>query len=356
MPLGSVTVNAAAGILHVNRFYSHLLLLLLLVPLVGCSTKAHPPLRKGESMHLYVNLPTESAYWVEDLHRSVGRYGFQNEEMRLEGVTRFLYQMRAVQRTRTGETRLAITPRFYTIDDWFVTPDGFRKRPPQMEVLFNQIETVVRNHPFTITLGANGSVVDSDGLTELEDALAGVVGRHDLEFSDLTPPEQQAWRRVFMSHIDERPIRAHFDRAFGFLPSGYVRLGDRWVESPTYKPWPFLPTEHSVRLIDRQGDHFLVETEAVFMPPKESNWASYKGNATGTIHLDTETRLGLAQQETTHWKRKRKRTPWEQFTLKSLEASRTVRITPGPISESPHLNAIHRFPFLEQTPAKASPR
>ncbi len=331
-----------------KQYIACLTLLLLLPVLTGCSSQSHPPLRKGAATHLYVNLPSDSAYWVENLSRHVGRYGFQGEELRIEGVTRFVYQMRSIHRTRIGETRIAITPRFYTIDDWFVTPEGFRKQPPQMKALFETAETVVRNHPFTLTLDANGNVVDSEGLTELENALAGVIGRHDLQFQDLDPPEREAWRRVFMSNIDERPIRRHFDRAYGFLPNGHVRLGDQWIESKASKPWPFLPTVETVRLINQEGDHYLLQTHTEFMPPKESDWATYKGSASGEIHLDVETRLGVAQQESTHWKRKRKRTPWEQFTLKSMESSETTRITEGAFSESPHLNAINRFPFLEK--------
>jgi len=330
---------------------AYMSVLALLAGLAGCSTKAQPPLRKGEAMHLYVNVPAESAYWVEDLHRRVGRYRFQGEDLRLEGVTRFSYQMRAVHRTRIGETQFAITPRLYTIDDWYVTPDGHRMRPPQMAALFEAVETVVRNHPFTITLDANGTVVHTVGLNELEDALAGVIGRHDLQFTDLPPVERAAWRRVFMSHIDERPIRAHFDRAFGFLPPGHVRLGERWTETPAYRPWPFLPTDDTVRLIDRYGDHYLLLTASNFAPPKESVWARYTGGASGRIHLDADTRLGLEQQESAHWKRKRKRTPWEQFTLMSLESSRTVRIKSGAYSESPHVYAIDRFPLLKSEAA-----
>jgi hypothetical protein len=320
----------------------------LLLCLAGCSTKAHPPLRKGPPLDLSVKLPTNAAYWVEATERHVGRYGYQGEEFRLEGVTRFVYQMRSVHRTRTGETRLAITPRFYTIQDWFVTPRGDRIRPPAMEALFETIEAVIRKHPFTITLAPSGNLIDTEGLVELEDALAGVIGRHDLRFEHLPPAEREAWHRVFMKHIDERPIRRHLYRSFGFLPDGLVRLGDRWTETPVNRPWPFFPTEETVRLINRSGDHYLLETETLFTPPKESDWAKYHGQRSGRIHLDADTRLGTEQQETVFWKRKQKRTPWEQFTLKSMEASQTVRITEGPVSESPHLYAIDRFPFLEK--------
>jgi hypothetical protein len=331
-----------------KTLFTYMCIVVLLSPLVGCNSTPRPPLRKGPPLHLYVNVPDDGAYWVESTARGVGRYGFLGEELRLEGVTRFVYQMRSVHRTRAGETRLAITPRFYTIDDWVVTPRGYRMRPPEMEVLFGTIETVIRNHPFTITLDQHGDVVDSDGLTEMEDALAGVIGRHDLEFPSLDPLDRAAWRRVFMNHIDERPIRRHFQQTFGFLPDGLVRLGDRWIEAPANKPWPFFPTEERVRLIDQVGDHYMLETETEYLPPAGSNWAPYRGNRSGHIQLDPETRLGVLRQESVYWKRKRKRTPWEQFTLKSLEGSETVRITEGPFSASPRLNAINRYPFLEE--------
>ena len=326
----------------------YILALALLLPLAGCSTQPRPPLRTGPSLHLYVDLPADGSYWVEATDRHVGRYAYLGEALRIEGVSRFVYQFHVVGRTRSGETRLAITPRFYTVDDWLVSPHGDRMRPPEVETLLETMEAVIRNHPFTITLGPQGDILDSKGLTELEDALAGIIGRHDIRFDPMEPPQREAWRRVFMTHIDERPIRRHLDQAFAFLPGGLVRLGDRWTEKPANQPWPFMPTTESIRLIDRQGDHYLLTTETEFTPPPESDWPTYTGSRSGSIQLDAKTRLGVAQQESIHWKRKRKRTPWEQFTLMEVEGATSIRITEGPVSRSPELFAIDRYPFLEQ--------
>lgn len=325
-------------------------LILVIAGLSACRTADQPPLRKGESLSLQLNVPTNSPHWVDASHRSAGRYGFMGEEIRIEGFTRFVYELRSLQRSRAGDTEFAVTPRIYAIDDWVVTPRGNRFRPPEMEVLFKELESAIRLHPFNFTVNADGGISHIDGLTELENSVAAVVSRHDLQFGELDPVQQHAWRRVFMAHIDDRPIRRHLQETYGFLPRGTVRLGDEWPAAQGTAPWPYLPTDETIRLINQQEGHWYIQTAGEFAPPPESDWASYKGSKRGQIYAEVSTGLITERQETTYWKRKRAKTPWEQFTLKSLEASDTVRINGGPIAESPPLYAIHRFPMMEAKP------
>ncbi len=325
-------------------------LILAVAGLSACHTTDQPPLRKGEPLSLQLNVPSNSPHWVEASRRSAGRYGFMGDEIRIEGFTRFVYELRSLQRSRAGDTELAVTPQIYAIDDWVVTPRGDRFRPPEMEVLFKELEAAIRLHPFTFTVNADGGISHIDGLTELENSVASVVSRHDLQFGKLDPVQQHAWRRVFMAHIDDRPIRRHLQDTYGFLPKGPVRLGDEWPAAEGTAPWPYLPTNETIRLINRQEGHWYIQTAGEFAPPPESDWASYKGSKRGHIYAEVSTGLITERQETTYWKRKRGKTPWEQFTLKSLEASDTVRMIGGPIAESPPLYAIDRFPMMESTP------
>ncbi len=325
-------------------------LVFVIAGLSACRTADQPPLRKGEPLSLRLNVPSNSPHWVEASRRSAGRYGFMGDEIRIEGFTRFVYELRSLQRSRAGDTEFAVTPQIYAIDDWVVTPRGDRFRPPEMEVLFKELEAAFRLHPFTFTVNADGGISHIDGLTELENSVAAVVSRHDLQFGKLDPVQQHAWRRVFMAHIDDRPIRRHLQEAYGFLPKGTVRLGDEWPAAQVTAPWPYLPTDETIRLINQQEGNWYIQTAGEFAPPPESDWASYKGGKRGTIYADASTGLITERQETTYWKRKKSRTLWEQFTLKSLETSDSVRINPGALSHSPPLNAINRYPFMEATP------
>ena len=323
--------------------------------LSACRTADQPPLRKGEPLALRLNLPANAPRWVEASHRSAGRYGFMGEEIRIEGFTRFVYELRTLQRSRAGDTEFSITPQIYAADDWVVTPNGDRMRPPEMEDLFETMEDAIRLHPFTFTVNADGGISHIEGLTELENSLAGVVSRYDLLFEKLDPVFQHAWRRVFMAHIDDRPIRRHLQEAYGFLPKGPVRLGDEWPAPQSDRPWPYLPTNESIRLINQQHGHWYIQTSGEFAPPPESDWATYKGSKSGYLYADLATGLITERQETTNWKRKKNRTPWEQFTLKSLEASDTVRMNEGSLSSSPPRNAINRFPFIESPAEEPKP-
>ena len=315
--------------------------------LAACQSSERPPLRKGEPLALRVNVPPDTVHWVDASFRDLGRYGFMGEEIRIEGFTRFVYELRATQRSRTGDTHFSVTPQIYEVKDQVVTPRGDRIRPPEMDALFSDMQEAIRLHPFTFTVGANGNITHIGGLDALENSVAGVISRADIAFDGMAPVFQHAWRRAFMAHIDERPIRRHLQETYGFLPGGPVRLGDTWVSSGADAPWPFLPVSETTRLINWKGDQLYIESSGDFSPPPESDWATYKGSKRRQIYVEPATGLGVEQQEQVYWKRKRQRTPWEQFTLKSLEASSTVRIEQGPMRDSPHLYAIHRFPFME---------
>lgn len=323
------------------------LLIFAVAGLSACRSAEQPPLRKGEPVSLRLNVPSNSPCWVEASRRSAGRYGFMGEEIRIEGFTRFVYELRSLQRSRAGDTEFSITPRIYAIDDRVVTPRGDRLRPPEMETLFNDLEQTVLLHPFTFTVNADGGISHIDGLSELENSVAAVVSRHDLQFGKLDPVQQHAWRRAFMAHIDDRPIRRHLQDTYGFLPKALVRLGDEWPAAQGTVPWPYLPTDETIRLINQQEGHWYIQTAGEFSPPPESDWAKYKGSKNGYIYADVETGLVTERQETIYWKRKRGRTPWEQFTLKTLEASESVRVQAGTLADSPPLNAINRFPMME---------
>lgn len=298
-------------------------------------------------MALQLRLPPDSAHWVEASFRDLGRYGFLGEEIRIEGFTRFVYELRTVQRSRTGDTQFAVTPRIYAMQDQVVTPRGERDRPPAVEKLFQTMEEVIRLHPFRFTVGADGRITHTEGLVELENALAGAITRAHIGFDGMEPRFRHAWRRVFMAHIDERPIRRHIQETYGFLPDGPVRLGDEWAAPEARAPWPFLPVEESTRLINRKGDRLYILTTGAFDRTPGSGEPRYKGGTRRRVYVDPATGLGVQQQARVVWERKRKRTPWEQFTLKSLEGSATVRIEDGPIREAPDLYAIHRYPFME---------
>lgn len=322
----------------------------LVAGLSACRTVEQPPLRKGEPLGLQLKLPANTPQWVEATRRSAGRYGFMGEEIRIESFTRFVYELRSVQRSVAGDTEFSVTPQIYAVDDWVVTPNGDRLRPPEMEALFKDLEAAIRIHPFTFTVNADGRITHIDGLTELENSVAGVVSREDRLFEKLDPFFQHAWRQVFIAHIDDRPIRRHLLEAYGMLPKGPVRLGDEWPAPKSDAPWPYLPTKETVRLINQQHGHWYIQTSGEFAPPPESDWATYKGSKSGYLYADRTTGLIVERQDTTNWKRKKNRTPWEQFTLKSLEASDSVRMNAGPLSNSPPLYAIHRYPFMESSP------
>lgn len=321
----------------------------------ACRSADHPPLRKGEPMSLRLNLPANDARWVEADFRELGRYGFEGEEVRIERFTRFVYELRTIQQSRSGDTHFSVTPRIYEVKDQVVTPRGDRIRPPEMDALFQTMEEAIRLHPFTFTVGASGRITHIDGLNALEDSLAGVIPRRALAFDSMEPVFQQAWRRVFMGHIDERPIRRHIMETYGFLPDGPARLGEVWPAPDARAPWPFLPVEQITRLINRKGDRLYIVTAGEFAPPPESDWAKYKGSTRRETYVDPATGLGMEQQARVNWRRKRKRTPWEQFTLKTLEGSASVRIADGPMHESQDLYAIHRFPFMESPQNLAQP-
>ena len=325
-------------------------LILLVAGLSACRTADQPPLRKGEPLTLELNLPANTSQWVEATHRSAGRYGFMGEEIRIEGFTRFVYELRTIQRSVAGDTEFSITPRIYAVDDWVVTPQGDHFRPPEMEALFKDLEAAIRLHPFTFTVNEDGRITHIDGLTELENSVSSVVSRDDLLFDKLDPVFQYAWRQVFMAHIDDRPIRRHLLETYGVLPKGPVHLGDEWPAPQGDSPWPYLPTKETIRLINQQEGHWYLQTAGEFAPPPESDWASYQGSKSGYLYANLETGLITERQETTNWKRKKNRTPWEQFTLKSLEASDSVHMNAGPLSNTPPLYAIHRYPFMESSP------
>ena len=97
---------------------------------------------------------------------------------------------------------------------------------------------------------------------------------------------------------------------------------------------------------------FVYRTEGDFAPPRNSDWHRYNGGTVRHIYLEPSTGLGVEQEETVHWKRKRGASRWDQFTLMALDGTKSVRITPGPVQESPPLSAIHRFPFLETPQAR----
>lgn len=327
-----------------------ILLTILLAGLSACRAAEQPPLRKGDPQSLQLKLPANVSQWVEVSHRSAGRYGFMGEEIRIENFTRFVYELRSVQRSVAGDTEFSVTPQIYTVDDWVVTPNGDRIRPPEVEALFKDLEAALRLHPFTFTVNADGQITHIDGLTELENSVAGVVSREDILFDRLDPVFKFAWRQVFRTHVDDRPIRRHLLETYGVLPKGPVRLGEEWPAPKSDSPWPYLPTSETIRLISQQQGHWYIQTSGEFAPPPESDWATYKGSKTGYIYADLDTGMITERQETTNWKRKKNRTPWEQFTMKSLEASNTVRMNAGPLSNSPPLYAIHRFPLMESPP------
>lgn len=316
--------------------------------LPACQSSERPPLRKGEPLALRMNVPAGAVQRVDSSARSLGRYEFMGEEIRIEGFTRFVYELRALQRSRSGDTEFSVTPHIYEVKDQVVTPRGDRLRPAAVQSLFADMEETIRLHPFRFTVGASGRITHVEGLNALENAIAGVISRADIAFPDMDPVEQHAWRRAFMAHIDERPIRRHIHDAYGFLPEGPVRLGDTWPPPGADAPWPFLPVTEETRLINRRGDQYYIRIEGEFDPPADSGWTRYRGGSTREILVDPATGLGLTQDETIYWRRKRGRAPWEQFTLRSLEARRAVQIHAGPIAPSPHLHAIHRFPFMEE--------
>lgn len=330
-------------------------LLLGALGLSACQSADNPPLRKGEPMSLRLNLPANDVRWVEADFRELGSYGFMGEEIRIERFTRFVYELQTIQRSRSGDTHLSVTPRIYEIKDQVVTPRGDRIRPPEMDALFQDMQEAIRLHPFTFTVGANGQVTHIDGLNALENSLAGVISRRELQFDSMEPVFQHAWRRVFMGHIDERPIRRHILESYGFLPNGPVRLGEEWDAPEARAPWPFLPVEDTTRLINWKGNRLYMVTSGEFAPPPESAWAKYKGSTTRETYMDPATGLGVEQQARINWKRKGRRTPWEQFTMKSLEGSASVRIAEGPMHEASDIYAIHRFPFMEGSAANAAP-
>ena len=301
-------------------------------------------------MAIQLNVPANKTHWVEATSRDLDRYAFLGDEVRIEAYTRFVYELRTVQRSRSGDTHFLLTPHIYEVKDHVVTPRGDRIRPPEMDALFKTLEEAIRLHPVEFTVGAGGQVTHLSGLNALEDALAGLIGRADLQFGQMDPVFRHAWRRVFMAHIDERPIRRHIQRTYGFLPGGLVRLGEEWHAPNADAPWPFLPVEESTRLINRKDGRLYIVTSGEFAPPPESAWARYKGTTKRQIYVDPATGLGVQQQESTYWKRKRKRTPWEQFTLRSLEGSDHVRIEAGPLQAPLDIYAIHRFPFMEPSP------
>ena len=326
------------------------LLIFAVAGLSACRTAEQVPLRKGEPLSLHLNVPSNTPHWVEASRRSAGRYGFMGEEIRIEGFTRFVYELRSLQRSRAGDTEFSITPRIYAMDDWVVTPRGDRLRPPEMETLFKDLEQAILLHPFTFTVNADGGISHIDGLTALENSVAAVVSRNDLQFAKLDPVLRHAWRRVFMAHIDDRPIRKHLLETYGYLPKGPVRLGDVWPAPEANSPWPYLPASETIRLINRREDLWCIQTAGEFAPTPASDWASYKGGKRGSIYADVSTGLVKERQETTYWKRRKNRTNWEQFTLKSFESSETVRINAGTMSSSPPLYAIHRFPMMDAKP------
>lgn len=277
------------------------------------------------------------------------------EEIRIEGFTRFVYDLRAVQRSRTGDTQFHLTPRTYEVDDWVVLADGSRNRPPEVEKLFNELEAAILLHPVTFTVTIEGKVAGIDGLVDLENAVAGVVSRRDLVFASLPVPVQHAWRRVFMAHIDERPLRRHLLEVYGALPPGAVRLGDEWLLPAEKSPWPYLPVDEHIRLIEQRGDQFYLVTRAEDDAAPGPGTTRYKGGTHGTMLMDAITGMPVTVDKSTYWKRRRGPVAWEQFTMKTFEASESLQLTSGSVASSPPLNAIHRFPFLEESVRETQP-
>lgn len=331
------------------------IVVVVLALLAGCRSVDDPPLRKGPPLSLALNVPSDSAFWVDVTRRSVGRHDFMGEEFRIEAFSRFVYDLHAVQRSRTGDTQFHLTPRSYDVDDWVVLADGARSRPPEIEQLFEDLEAAILLHPVTFTVTAEGRLAGLNGLADLENAVAAVVSRRDLVFQAFPVPLRHAWRRVFMAHIDDRPIRRHLLESYGALPAGNVRLGDEWRLPAEKPPWPHLPVEEHIRLIDQRGDQFYLVTRAQDDAAPGPGTTRYKGGTHGTMLVDALTGMPSASDRSTYWKRRRGRAAWEQFTMKTFEASESAHIKAGSVASSPPLNAINRFPFLENAQSEPQP-